>query len=196
MARATLSGLLFLLLAGAAGAQTLPFDLSDRDSQEVSEYLDQEIRRRGSTHLLNTWRQPQVFRSSITGTAFFLTDAVQVGRDVQSAGQEINSTSFVSVATVTLTMRGERPTVAVGLIAVENDSGATRRYRLRIMNNAGNVSETFGHKIPDGDTHAVAVIGGEASSTEGAEVYVLQIDSNSTNADQKADATTLIVLEF
>jgi len=45
MARAPLILLLLLALPAAVSGQTLPFDLGDSDSQQVSEYLDQEIRK-------------------------------------------------------------------------------------------------------------------------------------------------------
>lgn len=102
---------IFVLLPQPAGAQTLPYDLTDLSGQEANEYLDQEIRKlkrtAPSTSADNTFSGVNEFTDT---SGLRVTSVTYTGTDgsralvVMTSSQCTTSTSWVTVIGSTISI--------------------------------------------------------------------------------------------
>lgn len=139
--------------------------------------------------------------SSVTASGFFgdgagLTGFVVFGSSSSTNTKAIDSTAFVQVTTMTITLRGGRALSGMATVHIENTSGAGRTYTAQVERGGVAVSNQYLNFVSAGDNQTVPVQWSEASSTAGVQVYTLSLKSSNGAATQSAMSRILTVTEF
>lgn len=139
--------------------------------------------------------------SSVTANAFFgdashLTGYVITGSSYVAGGQNINSLTFVGVATVTVTLRGSRPLTVRASSYINNASAGGRTYNCQIQQNGALVNDPRQVSLTSGSLGIMYLEYNTTSSPSGSNTFSMNCDSSSATGTQTSVTTNIVATEL
>ena len=133
---------------------------------------------------------------NITGPAQGITGYAVTASSESTNSIAVNSTAFITVTTMTVTLRGSRPVQGSAIVSIVNGAGATRNYTVEVQKGGVAVSLDYVSMVTGGDTSSLAAIWSEASSSAGSQTYTILVKSSSATGTQTATSRHLRLVEY
>lgn len=199
--KACLCGLIVLLLSSARLLRAEQFDFRDENNLTLGTIEDD-----GTLTISSS----VVVAATVTAVGFIgdgsqLTGLVQPGIITVSESTstnniiDINSLSFVQIATLTVTLDGDRRILGSASVTVNNGGNTTSEYTLRIIRSTVAVSSEYIHSIPKAIINTVSIVFEESPSPINEQKYVMEIKSDNIVGGsnfQRVEATGMLLQEY
>ena len=149
------------------------------------------------------------FTASPGSANIFITTPIVLGGITQQSGfnpvvdssapvwtPAINVTTFIGVATMTVTLKGGRPAVVTYYINYHNEHSQSKDYSSEILNNGTIINDTHTQSVPAVSYGATTCIFTIQSTTAGVNTFCINAKSSATNATQAVVDSAVTIVEY